>query len=390
MKNLSQFAITVLLLGLIAAPAHAAFNSLYVFGDALSTTTNNTSGMTSYYYGNRFSNGRVWVEVLAQRQGLTIKNNWSYFDCNSSNLVQNVQKFNITPQDAANGLFVVWVNNSDLFDTVLSLANDGKITDQAEWAAAIAQSQANHLQVIQLLYQKGIRTLIMPNAVDICEVPGFDHYAATNFVRQECIAYDAAFSNTLNQARVQCPGLTIYQPDFFTLLDDVLANAADYGLTNALDKSGVSIDAMTALPYECAVNGLGDNYVFWDYIDPSARLHAIMADVTQQIVSPVKIAHIAALDNGSNQLDIANAPIGLNGFVETCTNLAQANWTSLQSIASVSASQSVLVPVPSESKPVSKLVTPKGGIAPPGPGGTVVVTALQFYRLQFPYQWTWP
>ncbi|OYV07059.1 MAG: hypothetical protein CFE26_03060, partial [Verrucomicrobiales bacterium VVV1] len=46
-----------------------AFSSLYVFGDGVCTTTDNASG-ANYFYGNRYCNGRVWVEVLAQWQGL--------------------------------------------------------------------------------------------------------------------------------------------------------------------------------------------------------------------------------------------------------------------------------------------------------------------------------
>ena len=48
----------VLLLGPAVFPAQAAFTNLYVFGDGISTTTNNTSGLP-YYYGLRYSNGRV-------------------------------------------------------------------------------------------------------------------------------------------------------------------------------------------------------------------------------------------------------------------------------------------------------------------------------------------
>src|SRR5579859_4110818 len=100
----------------------AAYTSLYVFGDALSTTTDNSAN-NQYYYGKRYSNGRVWVEVLAQRQGIGIGNNWSYFDCNSSNLAKNVANFSITPTVASNALFVVWVNNSDLFDAIMTAPN---------------------------------------------------------------------------------------------------------------------------------------------------------------------------------------------------------------------------------------------------------------------------
>lgn len=417
MKILRQIIIGILLFGFVVLPTHAAFTSLYVFGDALSTTTNNT-GASSFpkdYYGNRYSNGRVWVEVLAQRQGVGISNNWSYFDCNSSNLVNNVKNFNITQSAAANALFVVWVNNSDLFDAVMNAPD----TKQTTWTAIINRGQANQLQAITTLYNKGVRTIIMPNAVDVGKVPYFylnnPNFGATApFIRQECIAYNVAFSNTLNQAMAACPGLQIYEPNFFGLLDNVLTNAASYGLTNALTAivngsttNSVSIDAMDALYPQCNTNGLGDNYVFWDYLDPSARFHEVMADVVQQVVSPAQL-QITAL-NGGSQLTVANMPVGLNGFVDGSTNLAQANWTAVQSIAGTSTTESLFViapPLPAGfgSVSVSGLgfgsdsggSGGSGGPPPLGTGGSgtnsVVTfnTFVELYRLRFPYAWTWP
>jgi phospholipase/lecithinase/hemolysin len=381
-------------------PTQAVFTSLYVFGDALSTTTNNLAA-NKYYYGKRYSNGRVWVEVLAQRQGAAIGNNWSYFDCNSSNLVTNVKNFNITQSVASNALFVVWVNNSDLYDEVLNAAT----TNQTEWAPMINRGQTNHFNAITNLYAKGVRTLVMPNVVDIGKVPYFllninNFSSITNFVRQECIAYNAAFSNTLNQARAACPGLNIYQPNFFALLDNVLTNSASYGLTNAL-KNGVSIDAMDALYPACNTNGLGTNYVFWDDLDPSAKFHEVMADVVQQIVSPVQISQLLAL-NGSNRLDILNYPAGLGGFVDGSTNLALAKWTSVTNITSTNVTQSLFViapPLPADFGSGGSGGSGGGGGGPPPPGSTTGSNTnslasdnafAQFYRLRFPYAWTWP
>jgi phospholipase/lecithinase/hemolysin len=401
-KSLFQFTIGIVLFGFVILPTQATFTSLYVFGDALSTTTNNPSASSfpTDYYGKRYCNGRVWVEVLAQRQGAAIGNNWSYFDCNSSNLVTNVKNFNISSSLASNALFVVWVNNSDLYDKLFNATT----TNQTEWTAMINRGQTNHFSAITNLYAKGARTLVMPNVVDIGKVPYFllfinNFSSITNFVRQECIAYDVAFSNTLNQARAACPGLTIYQPNFFGLLDNVLANAASYGLTNALT-NGVSIDAMDALYPKCSTNGLGTNYVFWDDLDPSAQFHEVMADVVQQVVSPVQISQLTVL-NGSNRLDMANIPIGLNGFVDGSTNLALANWTSVTNFNSITTMQSVFVIAPPLPSPVAASGGSggSGSIDPNNPSknpsnqnGTYVppFSPSEFYRLRFPYVWTWP
>ena len=115
MKRLFQFTICWCFLSLLTPAAFAAFTSLHVFGDGVCTTTNaHDSSLTNYYYGGRYSNGRVWVEVLAQRQGLLYEanNNWSYLGHDSTNLVNNVSNF-VAPADVSTALFVVWANDAD-------------------------------------------------------------------------------------------------------------------------------------------------------------------------------------------------------------------------------------------------------------------------------------
>jgi len=146
-KKAVRFMVGLLLFGSAVFPAQAAFTNLYVFGDALSTTTNNPA-TGPLYYGQRYSNGRVWVEVLAQRQGLTYNSNqnWSYFGNTSTSLVANVSSFN-APSGASNALFVVWVNNADLYYPALSQSSSMSL-----WTNAINQSQTNHYKAVTNLY----------------------------------------------------------------------------------------------------------------------------------------------------------------------------------------------------------------------------------------------
>ena len=97
-------------------------------------------------------------------------------------------------------------------------------------------------------------------------------------------------------------------------------------------------------------------------MDPTAKVHMWMANLTQQLISPVQISNITSL-NGSNQLVMANVPIGQNGLVLGRTNLLLGNWTTNVTFISSNATQSVFV-------------TPSGPV--------------WFYRLNFPYSWTWP
>jgi phospholipase/lecithinase/hemolysin len=361
-KSVVRFVVGFLLFGPVVFPAQAAFTSLYIFGDTVSTTTNGPGGAN--YYGNRYSNGRVWVEVLAQQQGLTYysNKNLSYYDHTSSNLLTEVNSFP-TPTNATNALFVVWVNDADFYDDITTYTADSNSI--ATWNNAINQSLTNHFKVITNLYfAKGARTLIMPNAVDMTKVPGFAHLpsADKNFIRQRVIAFNAGFTNTLNRARTNCPAIKIYVPDVFALLDNVVTNAAYYGLTNALDSNGQSIDAVTYFSPLQTLNGPGTNFIFWDYLDPTAKLHSVIADVVQQLISPVRISQLTAF-NGSNRLDMANVPIGQNGLVIGRTNLVLGNWKTNATFVSSNVTQSVFV-------------------TPSGP--------QWFYRLKFPYSWTWP
>ena len=387
-----RFTLVVLFFGTILFPAHAT--SLYVFGDTLSSTTDPTFSGSPLYYGQRDSNGRVWVEVLAQRQGLTYnasKNN-SYWDHNSGLLVTELNSF-IAPPDVANDLFIVWVCNADTFDAAQVPDNS------AQWIAANIQSQSNHLLIITKLYAKGVRTLIMPNAVDISKIPAFN--AGTTLTAVEhagCIDYNLRFSNTISQARILYPALKIYTPDFFTLLNNALTNAAYYGLTNAL-ANGYSIDAISAYNYgypHAATNGFGTNFIFWDAQDPTAKFHAVMADVAQQIISPVQIKLLTVL-TGSNRLDLANVPVGLNGFVDgiTVTNQTPPGWTNVQGFSSTNTTQSLFVIAPQfPAFPTNS--GGGGGSIDPGNSGTNSASnsgqtsQAQFYRLHFPYAWLWP
>ena len=395
MKGFIRFTCCLWLFGLAVFPARAAFTSLYIFGDGVSTTTTNAVAGQLPYYGLRRSNGRVWVELLAQQLSLTnnywystnssiqasytnltasttnwsySSNNWSYFGNYSSNLMTELNAFS-APANASNALFIVWVNDADFVGDMGSIyapnSQSSARTNITAWTNAINQSLSNHWQVItNLYYAKGARTLLMPDAVDITEIPEYDLDASADkaFIRQMVIDFNTNFLAMLSNAMISCPGLKIYEPDFFSLLDNILTNAAAYGLTNAL-YDGQSIDALEdpALSDD-SVNGPGTNYIFWDATDPTAKAHAVMAGVARQLLAPVQFSQITSR-NGTNQLNLANVPVGLNGVVLGSTNLALTNWTTVTNFNSTNTAESVTVPVS-------------------GP--------MQFYRLYFPFSWTWP
>jgi phospholipase/lecithinase/hemolysin len=273
--------------------------------------------------------------------------------------VTQIQSFS-APSDVTNDLFIVWVCNADTFDAAQVPDNSN------QWVVANNISQTNHLHIITNLYAKGVRTLILPNAVDISKIPAYNASSSfTNVMHNGCIDYNAKFSNTISQARALCPNLKIYTPDFFTLLNNMLTNAAYYGLTNALSNKGLSIDAFDDPSISnLNTNGQGTNYIFWDKQDPTAKVHMWMGNLAQQLISPVRINKIKMDDDDQSiRLDLVNVPVGQNGLVLGRTNLTLGNWKTNATFASTNVTQSVYVPAS-------------------GPRG--------FYRLLFPFSWTWP
>jgi phospholipase/lecithinase/hemolysin len=338
--------------------APAAFTALYAFGDGTCTTTSNTTG-GSLYYGDSYSNGRIWIQVLAERLGLTYvaSNNVSYYGQYSINLVTNVTSF-IAPTNASNCLFIVWVSDADL---VSGMQKINPLYDTNQWATLLNQSLTNQLKSLQILYNKGVRTLVLPNAVDITEVPLYNTTATStrSVIRAQITNFNANFAAALTSFAATNSGLKIYSPDIFSLLDNVLTNAATYGLTNVLS-GGLSIDAQENQQY--AFTGPGENYIFWDPTDPTARFHEVIADYIQQLVSPAQINWVTPLGN-SNRLDVINFPAGLNGFVDGTTNLASTNWQPVMSFTNAGTTQTLYV-------------------TNSGPE--------HYYRLRFPYAWYWP
>lgn len=355
MNSLVRLILLLWLSGTAVLSSEAAFDSLYVFGDGVCSSTDNIYG-GSLYYPDTYCNGRVWVQVLAQRQGVTYdaSKNLSYFGHYSFYLSTDVSQFSTT--NANTSLFVVWVNNADF---VWNMQNIYPSTSLVTWNNAMNSSLANHSQVLTNLYAKGARTLIMPNAVDITKIPQYSGLASGDkiFIRQRVIDYNTAFAAMLDQARASLPGIEIYMPDMLALFDDLVAHPGNYGLVNP---GAAALGDPNLTDY--SFDGPGANYVFWDPFDPTAKVHEIAADTVQQLISPVNITNLVLL-NGSNRLDAANIPIGLKGSVDGSSNLVSGAWMPVADIDSTNTTQAIFVPVPSP---------------------------WQFYRLRFPFAWSQP
>ncbi len=354
-----------LLLVVLPMQRTAAFSALYVFGDGVCTTTDNISG-ASYFYGNRYCNGRVWVEVLAQWQGLAYDSakNKSYFGHYSTALKTNVNSF-VAPPNAATSLFIVWCNNADFVKITSDLPPPYTLPGpSAQWTTRMNQSIEDHKTAISTLYSKGARTIIMPKAVNITKTPSLSGMAANSkeYVRLRTIEYNAAFEAGMITLAGTKPGLKIYFPDTYSLVEQALVTPAAYGLTNTADYAlSVGANQVAVGP-----TSPGSNYLFWDDVHPSARFQMYLADLAQKMISPVNVNSISRSGNTS-QITIANIPLGRQGIVESSSNL-QPPWN----------------------QDVTFMQPFSAGGSTTGSVNASSTAPSRFYRVSFPVVWTWP
>ncbi len=349
-----------LLLALMAArlltlQAWAGFSSMFVFGDSLSAVS---GGGTQYppppgtsvdnYWNGRFSNGRVWVEYLADLEGITLNtnNDYSWFGGGSGSIQKTLVGGNFfPPPDFANALCIFWPACSDCFALTLFAGTNS-------WAPTLAELGSYETAAVGLLYTQGMRTVLIPNAVDISVVPFFTHtlealgigalapYGIPSLatIHTNVIQYNAVLATAIGQMRAQYPDLTIYAPDFFTQFSFFLSHPEIYGITTT------SIDALEdpALT-DKSFDGPGADYLFWDYLHPTTKVHQYMATVAQQAMSLPMIGHLS-LQNSTYRLDLAYLPIGRTGTVESTSNLVpQTTWTPRASILVTNTTQPVFV-----------------------------------------------
>ncbi len=269
---------------IFATQASAQINAVYAFGDGVCTTTDNNSSTPALYFGKRFCNGSVFIEELADWQGLSYfpaRNN-SYFGHDSADLKDNIDAFD-PPGNVATSLFVVWVANADFVEFSQVNAPPYSNADKPAWDNFIEDSVTRHKQSLTKLYNKGVRILVMPNAVDISATPGYQLSSSdSNFIRQRAVQFNALFKSEMLALAATKPGLALYLPDTFKFFEDVLDDPAAFGLINP-QVGGHSIDAITNLGNP-SLNGPGANYVFWDYVHPTAKFQKKLSNLIEDLI----------------------------------------------------------------------------------------------------------
>lgn len=289
---------TALALTVAAYPAAAAppYSGFVVFGDSLSdvgnlfTVTGGAQPAAPYANG-QFSNGPVWAQDLSVHLGLGTLSpavlggtNFAFGGATTSspasaspfvpNLNQQIGMFlNGTGGTApASALYSVWIGANDILGMFASFdPNIGANTQ----AAALSEVSA-----IGSLVAAGARNILVPLMPDLGKTPRLLSAGApfTNLATQLSQVYNATLIAGLSGLS-GIPGLDLDILDTFGLIDDAVANPANYGLSDVT--SACYTGPYTGGGSACAT---ADTNLFWDSIHPSATGHAIIAAAADVLV----------------------------------------------------------------------------------------------------------
>ena len=243
--------------------AAATFSELYVFGDSLSDTGNifaATGGLLPPdppYYQGRFSDGRVWVEHLAEQLDLPLAANGAdpsvvqgnNFAAGAARIIQDVpvpplgtipsilsqvQYFiGALDQAPADALYVVWGGYNDL-----RIATDptSDLDHDARQQMIAAAAEGLDLATRQLV-DRGARQFLVANLADLGLTPEARVLRQNVELSTEAtITFNSALAAMWDDLEAELP-VQLFRLDVFALANQVVVDARDnggaiYGITN--------------------------------------------------------------------------------------------------------------------------------------------------------------
>jgi phospholipase/lecithinase/hemolysin len=277
-----------------ASPAResAPFSDVVSLGDSLSDTGNfyeATGGAypPAPYFDGRFCNGPVWNEYLADKLGMELDPE-SQFALGGS--MTGNMNYNSTPPNfilpgfeqqvdgvlAWNGrrkvdpraLYTIWVGANDFF---------GWLGSGSDPNVMVGNGVANTIAGIADLSAAGARYIVVINLPDLGKTPtalGFGA-AASGMLSYLCASYNDLLEEQLDLLDDD-RRLRIVRVDAFALINDMVANPANYGFTN------VTQQAIQGLPAADP-----DQYLFWDGVHPTTAAQEAVADEVHQQLGAV-------------------------------------------------------------------------------------------------------
>jgi phospholipase/lecithinase/hemolysin len=317
----SQILLVLMTLYLGAVPLQplyaGPYSEIVVFGDSLSDTGNYATRYIDQvlpppYDGGRWSNGPVWVEILAERLGLQLPVDSSHGGTNyawgggttgsiagSVNMDVQLQRFLQSRQPSENELFIVWGGANDFFlGQTNPLAPVGKLTN-----------------IISQLTQAGAKNFLVVNLPERIGI----YPDLNNRLAQLAPTFNSELWAALDVLQSSTQGVNIVKFDFHELYHMIAANPSSFGFSD-LEQPGCGDCALWDLSQRPAGYVFGnvvlnpDQYYLWDDVHPSAAAHRVIGEAAYALLDP-----LPGDFNQDGTVDAADYVVWRNGLGTTYT-----------------------------------------------------------------------
>ena len=306
---LMTFTASMILVLAVPQPASAdfgyfdrEFSALYVFGDSLSDPGNTYAlrgEITTApwvpipelpYDSLRFSNGKIWVEILA-RELRTYRGarpayqrpwfgNYAVAGARIAGTNELKPTFgdqvsdyleNVGGAADPNALYVVQFGGNDIRDALVAGQLGGD--PNAVLGGALLALADN----ISLLSQAGARRFLVANAPNIGRVPAVVALGASVPAEQLSSGFNESLDGVL--AQFAAAGLEIYRLDLFNFVE--AATSMPLGLGFA-DAATPCLQVFT--PPATGVCDDPDQYLFWDALHPTRAGHRLVGNIAVNVL----------------------------------------------------------------------------------------------------------
>lgn len=272
------------------------YGTSVIFGASLDDTGNVcTANPTSCpptppYASGRFSNGSLWVEIVASNYGgsatasLKGGTNYAYAGARTGTVPGVTTPAAVPSMVAQVGQYLAKVNYQAspralyIIDaaTFGNNINDALVLAQTDPTAptkVTTQAVTDIVNMVLTLYSAGARQILVANSTDVGRTPYVMSLgtAASTAATQLSYAFNAALAQQLAGVKAISSGLNLYVLDVGAFTAEVMANPAAVGLSNVTD---ACFNTLVSPPTLCADPSV---YFYWDTFHSTTATNALVA-----------------------------------------------------------------------------------------------------------------
>ncbi len=274
---------------------------LYIFGDSMSDNGHDNKrnderynigedgvlhfAMPAPYFEGRFTNGKVWPELLSEKMHLSSENvfNYAYGGATVQKDIYPVPNLDMqihysTTREAHNNpasLYIIWIGANDLL-TYCNSDNNIKNNDDI----FIHDLNTNIEKNIRKLITRGAKQFLIAEQIDLSLNPqsmekNKTHKGYAQKLQNIVNLYNNANHNLIIKLSQEFPNLTFYNFNFSHLFPASNELAQAHGF-NYLQEACLNHLNVCENPNE---------YIFWDNLHPTTKVHSILAEEIFRLIS---------------------------------------------------------------------------------------------------------